>query len=998
MSVTVALVVPAGDGIGASVDVSAFGSAKTFVVNAAVTPGETIVVEGSGDPGATPENQRTYNGVIVFNSDSPERQLVSNVANRYRVRRLNSGPGTPTITVSADPGVQDFAQLTVPLILAPSGGIATGAPTDISLFGDEVSLYFGGNFSQNPLEQLVIEGSQDNVAYDGIVAVNNGYPGTRFFRGTYNWLRVTRTGPPSNGNVLTAVVATSTSGAGGGFPGYGSPSQDNVILTDGVSLLVPRADHRHTPFPTADSYVVYAYDYDGVTAPQDLLGRPGYSLPLATPALTMAAALAAAVLTPFKTLEQGHKLLTHTGNGANLVMLIKPRAAFAAYRNIANTADQTGDFMSELIGWNSIVIRGSDLTNSASDKLKCGFGIAAGTNAAGYSAGAGTTAASLVNILTAAGAAPALPAEVTGFSALSGLRIRFSDTTPTVVLRGLTYGGTPIIKNGVDSIEPAIDLPAVPVFIAPGNAGNDTFFIETPGVVVGNLTHEMGGNLRASLAGITALTASVIQSVCSTGHAGLKFAANCIYTTSLAIANLRTYTDEVGATINCGMAALFTGTFSALNCNQVTHTAASYISVNQSAITAFVFTAQAFLARRGFSLVSMRPFVGTFGGTTHKGRITNSTVVAGVSGILSGELDGIDFGNCTQALIKSGPFAAGGGQGQGVIKLANLTSVDSGNTDVVLDMTLAIGQTVVIGAGITAAATLGHVRFKAGAGTALSPNCFSTVTSQEGQRDTNQNLVLDAGIGAVISPSVREFTNDAGVIIPEFRVVRRRAGGIIGAQADLAANCVGIAGVTINSTAIGGTSLVVSSGFKWIEFDAGPTLGALAYLSAVNDGFATNAAPAGPALTVELGFVVGVIGALGLVALVSSPVPVTSGSSAASYKYSGDLAGNFGYMSDTGRTGTTLGPNSYVPRACTISNLRVNVQANINPDATTIYILKNGVGTALSVSYAAGATGITSDLVNTVAFNGTTDIMDLVIDSAGETGGVTNISATHDVI
>lgn len=68
----------------------------------------------------------------------------------------------------------------------------------------------------------------------------------------------------------------------------------------------------------------------------------------------------------------------------------------------------------------------------------------------------------------------------------------------------------------------------------------------------------------------------------------------------------------------------------------------------------------------------------------------------------------------------------------------------------------------------------------------------------------------------------------------------------------------------------------------------------------------------------------------------------------------------------------------YVPPACTVTELHVRPTLNTTANSTTFTVYKNGSATAVTVSVGAGSTSPATDTAHSVAFNGTTDVLDLV--------------------
>src|SRR5881396_3671349 len=174
MSTVVTLNVPAS-GTGTPSDVSGFGGNKTIVADGTMLPGEMLVIEASEDPTGTLEANRTYNGVLTIDSNFPGKITLDIVANTVRVVRYFPQGTTPSITLTGETGVQTFGPLNVPVITAPAGGTLDGTPLNVSAYAPLFSVAIGGGFIAG--ESILVMGSIDNIIYDGIFSVNNGYPG-----------------------------------------------------------------------------------------------------------------------------------------------------------------------------------------------------------------------------------------------------------------------------------------------------------------------------------------------------------------------------------------------------------------------------------------------------------------------------------------------------------------------------------------------------------------------------------------------------------------------------------------------------------------------------------------------------------------------------------------------------------------------------------------------------------------------------------------------------
>ena len=848
-NVYLSLPVPAGDGVGAGVDVSTMGAEKTLSVDGGAFAG-TLYIESSND------NQTSWGPLAVepFTSDKQVPGKTLAAVQFLRVRRVGStvgALGSPSVKVGAEPATGVYGALAVP------AGNGVGALIDLT-GGGSVNTFNVVGAGPTGQEQLLIEVSTD--------AGGTWSPAIRFtafgqvgqnYKGVISSARVRRQFVADGAPVPQVSVGSSDeSGGGGAFPGYAAPLQNWTQIKAGTLATVARSDSQTTAFPSPGSFVVFCLDYDG--AGNDTTGDAGYSPALATPAATMAAALAVAQTRPLKTYERLAQLLPRSGNNATLVILGKPRAGGLPYRNIANTADADfGDVLNGINGWTRVLSRGSDLTNSAQDKVTCGFIVDPATNAAGYSAGAGSTTSSLVNILTAAGAAPALPLEGgTGSSTITAIRIRYSETTPTVALRNAC---AIIQKNGTDSIVPGDNLPAVPVFVGPGNPANDVFFIETPGLAVGAMNMTTGlvnPTNRITIAGMRAAASSVLTQATTFRLCGVRFDGAFSISILASLVSGRLYADEVNASIILGFSIRVAGTaICSVGSGSATLTACGLLAATQTAFVGNVLTCgDASVVPYGFSLQGVtRAFVGNSNKATSRNLRINNAIsgAAAIAQMLCGRLDGVEFSNCTVPLISPGlvagassrnPFTAG-------IQITNILSTDGGNTNVVLDMTTARRQTVDVGTGVTATATAGDIRVAGGA------ICSFANLAYTNYPDALGNDVQ--GAAGHVSDNASCFTNASGFTLAAFKVVRGTGttAEAAAAFADTRAHATGILGVCINNPANGAQALVVPAGLVTINFDApNPANGGMAYLSDLTAGNASDALPTSGVI-VELGFV-----------------------------------------------------------------------------------------------------------------------------------------------
>jgi hypothetical protein len=706
-----------------------------------------------------------------------------------------------------------------------------------------------------------------------------------------------------------ATGALGATGATGVGPGFGFAQQNWVSLVDGVSPLVPHADHQHTAFPSPDMFVVYAVDQDGVVLPgNDTTGQPGTSIYQATPALDMSNALAFAVATPYKTLEQVGRQLPREGNNATLVVLIRPRIGGATYKKIDGVSDQDMGWMSQLTGWKRVLIRATNtFLNDTADKVACGFQTVASTFAGGYNALAGSTPSTL-NCQKQGGAAAGFPAEAGGSSAISGKRIRFTS--------GALINQTAMIwKNTTTQLVLSNALTGVP------NPA-DNFLIEEPGLHVGNFTHSVNHNGSAvALAGF----GSTIGSATVYGPGGINYAGSessgDISFTGLSTATLtRSYTDELGNDVVVGVSLRAASNVSASHIGDLTH-ASGYTHVRTAISNSVSLNVGAGCVYRKGGSIQAGAGSSKYGGAgnaayiagsqnvagTQKLRVTQALIADGFTGAfelqgISGSLVyGIDFANCTVPLID---FKSSGA----VFDVDGITSLDGGNTNTVLNLTSGSNQTIAVGliaAEMTAAAALGDIRM---AGLEIAP---FTLLIDANYVDTVGNNVYGQG-GIVICNDVVQSNVSAGTIAA-YSVLRVTGNNQVAlAQAPANIDAFGVAQMASSS---GNTVLTAVAGPVPMLFNApNPTPGNIAYLSTTagqaQDTFVNN--------SVRLGRIIGQLnGSVGLVALdidlqtVFTPAPASAmvalvdydaviANGTGGFGVASDVTGRFGYAPSTG--------------------------------------------------------------------------------------------------
>jgi hypothetical protein len=545
------------------------------------------------------------------------------------------------------------------------------------------------------------------------------------------------------------------SGGDSGPPGPSGPVGPIPVITPGFAIGVsgPATAPFVSVVPEPDSWVVVCVDQDQLIllTASDVTGMYGYTKSSGVPATDRDAALALARTTAFRSQQRVGQVVPKFGNNATLLVLTKPRAAGATYKTVAGgLVDQGLDWMNNLFGYQRILIRAtSDFVNDLNDKITCGFQIAGSTNTAGYSAGATSTTFLLANILTAAGAAPALPAESSGNSAISAKRIRFSATTPTVALRNAV---SVVYANGTTSITPGDVLPAVPAFVSAGDPGNDIFFIEEPALRIGSFSHYLAGVVGAglnataprffTLAGFASVsTSSQFVSLAPGGEvswSGIELSATNAFSPNVTnfgrLDILRTYIDELGVSIPLGVSMRTAGNSYMSAGKTLFHRSGGHLGANGSLlfnIDQFAF-GESSLIRCGVShdgggggpgqgegALSVTPLtlIGRVNVVAFRAkpmRITHDRGEADRGAIdlrasASATIEGVDFANITHPCIKLGTLG-------GKVEIDDLTSIDGGNTNVVVDISVARKTIVNYNdiASISATATLGDIRLSGG--------------------------------------------------------------------------------------------------------------------------------------------------------------------------------------------------------------------------------------------------------------------------------------------
>jgi hypothetical protein len=195
--------VPVGNGVGAWVDVSTFGSVKTLVVDGAwvlPTRPPTVNIEMSNDAGpvGTPAPVCTFHGRGIKNVTLAARWM------RVRISNFRGGVN-PIVNMGGNDDGCTFASLPV----TASNG--TGAPVDISALGSFKTVQVGNPFGGS----IVIEYSEDAAGLEWAQAQGIQAPGQFSSVVTAFWARVKRVGAGGPGLPIVNLAGTEPSGGGG---------------------------------------------------------------------------------------------------------------------------------------------------------------------------------------------------------------------------------------------------------------------------------------------------------------------------------------------------------------------------------------------------------------------------------------------------------------------------------------------------------------------------------------------------------------------------------------------------------------------------------------------------------------------------------------------------------------------------------------------------------------------------------------------------------------
>jgi hypothetical protein len=605
-----------------------------------------------------------------------------------------------------------------------------------------------------------------------------------------------------------------------------------------------------------------------------------------------------------KTIEGLSAIFPRNGNGRIAVVAIKARAAGAVYRNVADNADASLDFLAGVQGYKHVLVRGTrtDTTagvtafdNSDADKIHCGGQVVSGTSATGYEP-TGVPTSSVFTCQITGGGAPGFAVE----PALQGKRIRFDAATATAALRNVC---ATIHRNTTDTITVGNNLPATPAL-------TDVFYIEEPGVAFDSI------RVKAFTGDTTALPPSF-------SSVGLTLAG--IRSPNTGGSHVGLLGTGVWAQANLTFIDLASPAFVATRWLGGYNLSITQNYVDETNTTRLV---GAGLLQDGWGTISGLSSLVISNSVTRSGRhqiisigggsfSVGAACVFGVgplfqncrgSGATQGSIGGNNIGNNASSTIRRmrcvGSFVGAsvsvtncetnfrGGEIEEIGTAAAIALLGLNTGMAVNDLVGSSGNT---GSGIL----MSGVRYANVLLGQLNANTWTSTASPSRQIemadtryysfadaarndlvDTFQNKVQGAG-SRTIGTAIDAINNAVGDIA-QYSLVRTTGEGLVqAAQADTFANASGVIGVCQRAFTAAGpqSSFCVISGATWVQFDSAPTIGGIAYLSPGTLGNATTTPPplAATNQKLRLGIVHRTLaGNLGFVTLQPDKIPVTA--------------------------------------------------------------------------------------------------------------------------
>lgn len=535
-----------------------------------------------------------------------------------------------------------------------------------------------------------------------------------------------------------------------------------------------------------------------------------------------------------KTWKRLAEILPPDGNGRDVAVALRRRPGGATWVGADGVTPATLELMGKR-GYLSFIVQGTgDFSNTLADQVDAGSVVAA----AGPNADQSWTAAGGGTVSTFSAAAGALAGTLELF------RVRWKGNM-TPALANKTGA---IHSRAGNQITVAKDLPAAP-------AAGDEFFIERPGVVFDQVVLRYLDDVE--LIGIAAVNAaqgfrcwscaSLYLTFCEgRGTSSQQTVLRCGYYVSAGFFFGVGFRVEGGWWLQAGDArADSSGTVPSV--------------ANQ---TAWLLSDCAYgdigvgcVCLNKLKLLRCGALAFTVGGDGYS-RDLRVVGNAPSDGAVLVDESSVDFAHVGVDGVGKPAFVFTGART--VCKLASVYGLPGATSTygVVLN---ASNGVFLVGSGVTVTGSLGDVLLADGAAIATWAD-----VAQSSVVDFAGNMLQSAA--GQIAVSASRATNKDGGALAAGDVIRSNgvASQAVAAQADSGPHSSGILGILITSPANNKDGYYTTGGFAKVNFDAAPTVGATAYLSAATAGKATTVSPV---IQVKLGTVQSASGNVGLVAL-----------------------------------------------------------------------------------------------------------------------------------
>ncbi len=220
---------PAGNGVGAAVDLSAFGATKTFIVSGSWARAPIVTIEMNDDPG-----QAGSWAPVGVSSQGAGKFTIDIVGVWFRVNvQLFRGGSAPDVNVGGTDNGTLVLSLPVP------AGVGVGAAVDISSLGSFKTAWVANTFRGNLLVELSTDGASDWSPGFSFTS-----PGQQSKVSIAHWARVKRLAPGTD-TLLPLVFLAAAVDGGIGPTGPTGPSAGPTGPTGHAGVAGPTGPTGH---------------------------------------------------------------------------------------------------------------------------------------------------------------------------------------------------------------------------------------------------------------------------------------------------------------------------------------------------------------------------------------------------------------------------------------------------------------------------------------------------------------------------------------------------------------------------------------------------------------------------------------------------------------------------------------------------------------------------------------------------------------------------------